>query len=132
MACVEIVDTTDDKRPVLDAAVGDFADDHRCLERRDQLEALADSRVERIAEVPFIVEILLLIFRTGDQARCFAAQGDARFLAHAEHAGVFCQFVDADAAAHFVEVYVIGLGQGFDEVDPARASPPALRISTNQ
>ena len=49
---VEVVDTADDERPVLDAAVSDFADDHGCLERRNQLEPLTDSRVERIAEVP--------------------------------------------------------------------------------
>ena len=117
---VEVVDAADQKGTVLDAAVGHFADDQGRLEWRDELEALADSRVERIAQIPVFAKGIHLVFFAGNEARRLAAQVDARLLAHAEHGRVFRQLVDADAAAHFIEIYVVRLGQGFGKVNPAQ------------
>ena len=93
---IEIVDAADQEWFVLDAAIGDFTDNHGSLQGGNQLEPLSDCRVECIAEIPVLIEILLLIFFTGNQPCRFTAQGNTRFFTHAEHAGIFGQFIDAD------------------------------------
>ena len=92
----------------------------RELDGRDQGEALADGRVERVAQIPLFLQQLLLDRRAGDDAGRLAGQRDARLFAEAVLAGILVQCVDAHAAAHFVKIHVIRHGEGPLEIQPAQ------------
>ena len=123
---VQIIDTTDDKRFVLNAAVGDFTDDHSRLQRRDKLKTLTDGRVEGITQIPVLVVIFFFVRLTRHKAVRFPVHCNARLPAHTEHFGIFFQFINADTAAELIKIYIIRFGQGFRKINPAERFSPCI------
>ena len=119
-AAVRRDDAVDDMRLVALAVGSDLAHDHRGLQRRHEVEALADGGIEGLRQVPLaIIKVLLLVAAVGDEARGLIRQVDARLCAKAEHARVLLEAVDAEAVAHLVEVDVIRVRERRAEVQPA-------------
>ena len=118
---VKIINTTDNERLVLNTAVSNFTDNHRRLQGRNQLEALANGGIEGIPQVPILVVILFFIFFTGNEARRFTAHGDSRLFTHAEHFSIFGKLINAYSTSQFIEIDVIRLGQSFGEINPTQS-----------
>ena len=114
------LDAAHDMGPKALAIRRNLAHDHGRLQRRHEVEALADGGVKRLGEVPLaIVEVLLLVAAVCDEAVRLIWQVDTRARAEAKHARVFFEVVDAEAVAHFIEIDVVGMRERFLEVDPA-------------
>jgi len=101
-------------------AIGDLTHQHRHLQRRGQMKALADRRVKRLRQIPFFLVIQLFVFAVGDQPVGLSRQVDAGKRAQAEHPRVAFQRVDPHPVAHFIKIHVVGHRQRLVEIDPAQ------------
>src|SRR5215469_13520659 len=105
-------------------AIGKAGRHHRQLERRRLNVALADTRDQRLARMPAVLESRLLPGRIGDQATLLTGQIDAGGLAEAEASRHGCDAVDADLPRYVIEIDIAGMLDPAEHVEGAVAELP--------
>ena len=131
-AAIRRNDAVDQVRLIALAIGSDFAHDHCRLQRRHQIEALTDSRVEGFRQIPVaIFKVFLLVTAVSYQTIGLIRQVNAGNLAQTKHPGIFFQTVNAQAIAHFIEIHVIGMGHSLLEVDETECLPFSISLRDN-
>ncbi len=103
--------------PVKGAAVGQGGIDVGELERRDEVESLADGDGDGFSRLPGLLQAGEFPLFRRDQAALLPGEVDAQGGAEAEGPRVGGDLVDAEQLAQVVEIDVAGLHDGAVEVD---------------